>query len=81
MTKIIYLIIVTTIQYSAVRNEAGVMEVKSYEKTEEHSFFLRSEAIDKKEQFEALAPYNRTKSVVMDSVYICKAETKKTPRP
>lgn len=81
MTKIIYLILVVSYQFTAVRNEGGVLEVKTFEKTEEHSFYNRSDAIDMKQKFDALAPYMRYKSVTLDSVYICKADTKKTPKP
>lgn len=81
MTKIIYLVVVTAIHFTAVRNEGGVIEVKSYEKTEEHSFLSRSDAIDMYQKHQALSPYLGYKKVELDSVYICKADTKKTPKP
>jgi hypothetical protein len=81
MTKIIYLVLVVSIQFTAVRNEGGAIEVKSFEKTEEHTFYNRSEAIDVKQKYDALAPYLGYKSVTLDSLYICKADTKKTPKP
>lgn len=81
MTKIIYLVVVTIIQFTAVRNEAGVIVVKSYEKTEELSFYNRSDALDMYEQRQALAPYVGYKKVEFDSVYICKADTQKSKKP
>lgn len=81
MTKIIYLVLVVYIQFTAVRNEGGVIEVKSFEKTEEHTFYNRSEAIDVKQKYDALSPYLGYKSVTLDSVYICKADTQKTKKP
>lgn len=77
MTKIIYLVVVVSIQFSAVRNEAGKIEVKSFEKTEEHTFYSRKDALDIKEKQDALAPYLGYKSVTFDSVYICRADNAK----
>lgn len=77
MSKVIYLVIVVTVQFTAIRNESGGIELKSYEKTQEHSFYSRTDALDIKEKLEAEAPFMRYKSIVLDSMYICRFDTKK----